>query len=126
MLEQSFEIVSMIYAEPLQVSEMQSHKLQNAKYVVGVCSDKEIDISQITGSSALAKSENYLKLKNRILQLQDEEEVRNKHIAHLDKEIEFCRTEVTRLNSQMALFGVEITSIPSGFNTRFTSLKKFC
>lgn len=101
MLEQSFEIVSMIYAEPLQVSEMQSHKLQNAKYVVGVCSDKEIDISQITGSSALAKSENYLKLKNRILQLQDEEEVRNKHIAHLDKEIEFCRTEVTRLNSHI-------------------------
>ena len=25
----------------------------------------------------------------------------NKHIAHLDKEIEFCRTEVTRLNSHI-------------------------
>ena len=101
MLEQSFEIVSMIYAEQLQMSEMQSHKLQNAKYVVGVCSDKEIDISQITGTSALAKSKNYLKLQNRILQLQEEEEVRNKHIAHLDKEIEFCRTEVTRLNNHI-------------------------
>ena len=98
MLEQSFEIVSMIYAEQVQMSEIQSQKLQNAKYVVGVCSDREIDISQMTGSSALAKSENYLKLRKRILQLQDEEESRNKHIAHLDKEIEFCRTEVTRLN----------------------------
>lgn len=58
---------------------------EHSKYILAICSD--IAIIDVNINSMLIEAGTYNRNIERIIELQDEVEVRNKHIAHLDKEI---------------------------------------
>lgn len=89
---QGFQVVSMLNSndeieDSLKVVSINENKPNVGKYMMAVCSNKEIKYNGNIGSVVLDWEDRYLNLIDRILVLQDEVEERNLHISNLNNSI---------------------------------------
>ncbi len=110
-LHQSNAIMSVIYpAKDGSLNFWNKENLEEVKYVIAVCSDEEI-AEDYFGVAKFYSGSKLSKLNKRILELQDAEEERNKHIAKLDKQIEQLQKLIEEKDDSNNLAKFQINSI---------------
>ena len=128
---QSFEIVSILTRAGINTEEIKYYsndfsKEPEGKYFVAVASNKDISEEKI--SSAFFFEVGALeKTNSRIVQLQQEEETRNKHISNLDYEIHTYQKRINELQNKEEERNQHIRHLDEkidGYNKRIEELQK--
>lgn len=100
---QAFQVVSLL--SDCGNKEKNLHYFSNeqyetqGKYYIAVASNEPIAQLEISSMFMCGEGE-YERLIHRILQLQQEDEEKNKHIVELDKELEQCRIRIMELQNE--------------------------